>query len=50
MKIFHAEPGTPEDDELGVLHLLIKNDDDKTVKMRKVALLEVNEEKIRDRN
>lgn len=50
MKIFHAEPGTPEDDELGVLRLLIKNDDDKTVKMRKVALLEVNEEKIRDRN
>ena len=31
MEIFHAEAGTPEDDELGLLLLLIKDYEDKTV-------------------
>jgi hypothetical protein len=31
MEIFHAAPGTPEDDELGVLLLLIKGDEDRII-------------------
>jgi hypothetical protein len=31
MEIFHAAPGTPEDDELGVLLLLIKDYEDRTI-------------------
>lgn len=35
MEIFHAEPYTPEDDELGVLLLLIKDYEVRTVKIPK---------------
>lgn len=36
MEIFHAESGTREDDELGVLLLLIKDYEDRTVKMPEI--------------
>lgn len=48
MEIFHAEPNTPEDDELGVLLLLIKDFEDRTVKMPQINLLEVIKEKMRE--
>ncbi len=41
MKIFHAEPNTPEDDELGVLVLLIKDFEDKHYPMPELDALEV---------
>jgi HTH-type transcriptional regulator/antitoxin HigA len=37
MEIFHAEPGTAQDDELGVLLLRIKDYEDSTVKMPEVV-------------
>lgn len=46
MEIFHAEQGTPEDDELGVLLLLIKDYEDKTVKMPEIDVLEVIKDKM----
>jgi len=48
MEIFHAEAGTPEDDELGVLLLLIKDYEDRTVKMPEVDVLEVIKEKMQE--
>lgn len=33
IEIFHAEPGTPEDDELGLLIILIKDFEDKNYPM-----------------
>ncbi|MDZ4709051.1 MAG: helix-turn-helix domain-containing protein [Saprospiraceae bacterium] len=48
MEIFHAEPGTPEDDELGVLLLLIKDDEDSTVKMPELDLLDVIKDKMKE--
>ena len=41
MEIFHAEPNTPEDDELGLLILLIKDYEDRTVEMTELDVLEV---------
>lgn len=38
MDIFHAEVGSSEDDELGVLLLLIKDYEDRTVKMPEVDI------------
>ena len=48
MEIFHAEPDTPEDDELGVLLLLIKDYEDRTVKMPKINILEVIKDKMQE--
>ena len=41
MEIFHAEPDTPEDDELGVLLILIKDYEDKNYPMPELDALEV---------
>jgi HTH-type transcriptional regulator / antitoxin HigA len=41
MEIFHVEANTPEDDELGVLLLLIKDYEDRTVKMPEIDVLEL---------
>ncbi|MBX3164244.1 MAG: helix-turn-helix domain-containing protein [Bacteroidetes bacterium] len=48
MEIFHAEPNTPEDDELGVLLLLIKDYEDRTVKMPEVDVLEIIKDKMQE--
>jgi HTH-type transcriptional regulator/antitoxin HigA len=48
MEIFHAEPGTPEDDELGVLLVLIKDYEDRTIKMPQVDVLEVIKDKMQE--
>lgn len=40
MEIFDAEPNTPDDDELGVLLLLIKDYEDRTIKMPEIDVLE----------
>lgn len=48
MEIFHAEQGTPEDDELGVLLLLIKDYEDKTVTMPEIDVLEVIRDKMNE--
>ncbi|MDR2206265.1 MAG: transcriptional regulator [Flavobacteriaceae bacterium] len=40
MEIFHAEPDTPEDDELGVLILLIKDYDEKHYALPEISALE----------
>lgn len=45
MEIFHAAPNTPEDDELGVLLLLIKDYEDRT-QMPEIDVLEVIKEKM----
>ncbi|MGN6194996.1 MAG: helix-turn-helix domain-containing protein [Ginsengibacter sp.] len=49
MEIFHADPGTPEDDELGVLILLIKDYEDRTVKMPELDPIEVIKLKMQER-
>jgi HTH-type transcriptional regulator/antitoxin HigA len=41
MEIFHAESNTPEDDELGILILLVKDYDDRHYPMPKLDPLEV---------
>jgi HTH-type transcriptional regulator / antitoxin HigA len=41
MEIFHAEPNTPEDDELGILLLLVKDYDDRHYPMPELDALEV---------
>ncbi len=48
MEIFHAEAGTAEDDELGVLLVLIKDYEDRTVKMPQVDILEIIKEKMQE--
>lgn len=48
MAIFHAEQGTPEDDELGVLLLLIKDYEDKTIKMPEIDVLEAIKNKMNE--
>ncbi len=40
MEIFHAEPNTPEDTELGILGLLIKDYEDINYSMPKLNTLE----------
>ncbi len=49
MEIFHAAPNTPEYDELGVLLLLIKDYEDRTVKMPELDVLEVIKDKMQER-
>jgi HTH-type transcriptional regulator / antitoxin HigA len=41
MEIFHAEPNTPEDDELGLLIVLVKDYDDRHYPMPELDALEV---------
>lgn len=48
MEIFHAEPNTAEDDELGVLLLLIKDYEDRTIKMPQIDVLEVIKDKMHE--
>jgi HTH-type transcriptional regulator/antitoxin HigA len=48
-EIFFAEPGTPEDEELGVLLLLIKDYEDRNIKMPEVDVLEYIKEKMQER-
>lgn len=48
IEIFHAEPHTPEDDELGVLLLLIKDYEDRTVKMPEIDILEIIKDKMKE--
>lgn len=49
MEIFHAEPNTPEDDELGILILLIKDYDERHYALPKLDVLEVIKEKMQER-
>ena len=48
MEIFHAEPNTPEDDELGVLILIIKDYEDKHYPMPELDALEVIKIKMKE--
>ncbi|NRT14913.1 HTH-type transcriptional regulator/antitoxin HigA [Flavobacterium sp. 28A] len=48
MEIFHAEPDTPEDDELGVLLILIKDFEDKNYPMPELDALEVSKIKMEE--
>ncbi|WP_281636781.1 helix-turn-helix domain-containing protein [Flavobacterium marginilacus] len=48
MEIFHAEPGTPEDDELAVLLILIKDFEDKHFSMPELDALEVIKMKMQE--
>lgn len=41
MEIFHAEPNTPESDELELLLILVKDYDDKHFRLRELDPLEV---------
>lgn len=49
MEIFHAAPNTPEDDELGVLILLIKDYEDRTIQMPELDPIEVIKLKMEER-
>ncbi len=49
MEIFQAAPGTPEDDELGVLILLIKDYDERHYPLPGIDVLEVIKEKMQER-
>jgi len=48
MEIFHAEPNTPEDDELGILLLLVKDYDDRHYQMLEFNVLEVIKIKMKE--
>jgi len=48
MEIFHAEPGTPEDEELALLLVLIKDYEDRTIQMPEADILEVIKEKMKE--
>ena len=48
MEIFHAAAGTPEDDELGVLLLLIKDYEDRTIQMPEADVLDIIKEKMQE--
>lgn len=48
IEIFHAEPHTPEDDELGILLLLIKDYEDRTVKMPEIDIIEIIKDKMKE--
>ena len=49
MEIFHAEANIPEDDELGVLLLLIKDYEDRNIRMPEIDVLEVIKDKMQER-
>jgi HTH-type transcriptional regulator/antitoxin HigA len=48
-EIFFAEPGTSEDDELGILLLLIKDYEDRNIVMPEVDVLEFIKEKMQEK-
>jgi len=48
MEIFHADPDTPEDDELGVLLVLIKDYEDKHYPLPQVDVLELIKDKMQE--
>ena len=48
MEIFHAKPGTPEDDELALLILLVKDYDDRHYVLPEINVLEVIKEKMKE--
>lgn len=48
MAIFQAEPDTPEDDELGLLLVLIKDFEDKNLPMPEIDALEVIKMKMKE--
>lgn len=49
MEIFNAEPNTPEDDELGVIILLIKDYDERHYSLPEIDVLDVIKEKMKER-
>jgi HTH-type transcriptional regulator/antitoxin HigA len=49
MEIFNAEPNTPEDDELGVLILLIKDYDERHYILPEINVLDAIKEKMLER-
>lgn len=49
MEIFNAKPNTPEDDELGVLILLIKDYDERHYPLPEADVLEIIKEKMKER-
>lgn len=49
MEIFNANPNTPEDDELGVLILLIKDYDERYYTLPEIDVLDVIKEKMKER-
>jgi HTH-type transcriptional regulator/antitoxin HigA len=49
MEIFNAEPNTPEEDELGVLILLIKDYDERHYVLPEIDVLDVIKEKMQER-
>jgi HTH-type transcriptional regulator/antitoxin HigA len=49
MEIFHAEPNTPENDELDLLIVLIKDYDDKNYQLPELNALEVIRYKMQER-
>jgi HTH-type transcriptional regulator/antitoxin HigA len=49
IEIFHAEPNIPEDDELGILALLIKDYEDKNHPMPELDVLEVIKIKMKEK-
>lgn len=48
MEIFQATPNSPEDDELGVLILLIKDYDERFYSLPQIHVLEVIKEKMKE--
>ncbi|MEJ7779936.1 MAG: helix-turn-helix domain-containing protein [Daejeonella sp.] len=48
MEIFHAEPGTPESDELDLLMVLVKDYDDKHYHLPELDALEVIKYKMQE--
>ncbi|MCD0465897.1 type II toxin-antitoxin system HigA family antitoxin [Flavobacterium sp. ENC] len=49
MEIFHAEPNTPENDELDLLILLVKDYDEKNYQLPELDALEVIRYKMQER-
>lgn len=48
LEIFHAEEGTPEEDELAVLLLLVKDYEEKHVKIPQISPVEIIKQKMRE--
>lgn len=48
MEIFHAEAGTPEDDELALLILLIKDYDERNYALPQIDVIDVIKEKMKE--
>jgi HTH-type transcriptional regulator / antitoxin HigA len=48
LEIFHAEEGTPEDDELAVLLLLVKDYEEKHVTIPQISPVDIIKQKMRE--